>query len=125
MCEVYADDYDRCTVWAETAHLARKQHRCNACCGTIMPGTKYQRHFSVIDGYVTSEKVCADCTVVRAAYLAEHRIIGVPSRTEFELRECVGPSRYREHWGDTERKWRSALAGMLQRRRQRWRTLQP
>lgn len=117
MCEIWSDDYDMCAVWSETRRRARKRHRCDSCAGAIMVGEQYLRHFSVHDGNVTDEKSCSACTAVRDVFLREHGIIGVPSRFAFELQECVGPRRYREHWGETEFRWRKALAGMLRRGR--------
>lgn len=65
MCDI---DLDRCEVWDERHVVARKLHGCDCCNGPILPGERYVRHFSRLDGEITSEKMCAACDSDRTEF---------------------------------------------------------
>lgn len=60
MCMI--EDGEPCDVWIETAHRARKEHKCEECYRMIMPGEMYRRIFMVSDGHARTSKMCAHCT---------------------------------------------------------------
>lgn len=70
MCVIDFDDY--CTIWRETEHKARKQHKCSCCRRKIEPGETYIVHFSIFDGSATSEKCCAECGKNREEFAKAH-----------------------------------------------------
>lgn len=109
MCEV--SDLEGCDVWSERVVKARKKHRCSACRAMIEPGSPYGKHFSVYDGSITSEAICADCWFSRQQFEDEHQIGIVPSYLIEFLRDCIIDNR------DHNDKWRPVLAGVLKRKR--------
>jgi hypothetical protein len=113
MCQVEFED--NCGVWSETTITARKAHVCDCCGGPIKPGQKYLKHFSVHDGYPTSEKCCAPCQRVRAEFLKVHQTVGTPGSMSPLLDECIDSERDE---GNTKMvaKWRRALGAMAKRK---------
>lgn len=58
MCEMPA-------VYSESNPVARKEHKCCECCGTIKPGEKYQVIKGIWDGQCQTYKTCPECAVLR------------------------------------------------------------
>ena len=64
-------DYDSMpSMYSETWHKAKKDHRCCECGKTISVGQQYQRVVGVWDGDFSSYKTCERCAGLRDA-LAE------------------------------------------------------
>ncbi len=89
MCDT--GELDACEVFDEQERTARKPHRCDCCQGFIRTGEKYLRHFSVLDGDPTSEKICTRCVADRKDFLDEHTGGQLTGPTNFRrmLQECV------------------------------------
>lgn len=113
MCEI---DLDPCSVWREHEVKARKAHGCDCCGGMVAAGKRYWRHFSLLDGYVTSEKLCSDCYAARAEFTAAHDQIPQPGNFAELLRECF-LEESRQFWTEQDRRWRTLYAGMVRRGR--------
>jgi len=86
MCYV---DLDYCEVWSETARMARKQHACDACGGTIKSSEAYLVHFSAYEGSVTHDKMCFRCWIVREQFAADHGQSFQPHMLTEMLASCV------------------------------------
>jgi hypothetical protein len=108
MCDI---DFDPCDVWRETRRKARKQHTCDCCGGTILPGTHYVSHFSLFEGDTTSEKICAACDADRDVFGKEHGTYPCPSYFPEVLTECIAD-------GDeeSEKVWKPMLAALRLRK---------
>lgn len=110
MCST--EDLEPCTVWRQTYRTARKAHECDACGGPIAPKDPYLDHFDVFEGEVSSQKICAPCTIVWNAFSKEHGGAPHPGSLIETLEECIGER------DDDSARWRPLLAGILKR----WRT---
>jgi hypothetical protein len=113
MC--YLDFDETASVWHEETRTARKQHVCDCCGGLIRRGTEYVRHFSVFDGDATSQKSCAACVVMTAAFRGVHGAAGTPGSMRPLLDECID-SETREGHTKTATMWRAELRKMDARR---------
>lgn len=109
MCQLDFDEM--ASVWDETQVKARKAHRCDCCDGPILPGEVYLKHFSLHDGYVCSEKVCAACRPMRAAFLAAHGSTGTPGSMRPLLDQCIEAEADEGH-EDVAERWREELRAM-------------
>jgi hypothetical protein len=110
MCDI--DDGERCSVWRETQRRARISHRCDACAGAIGVGEIYLVHFSVFEGYTTSEKMCVECEVDRKEFADAHNgMLYTPGSMSEVLGNCIS-----EGDEDSETKWRPMLAAMATRK---------
>lgn len=115
MCDI---DYDgeECQVWQETViKKARKEHKCNACRGVINPGDSYLKHFSVYDGYVTSNKACKDCHELSTEFLNDHGVTYPPYALRSNIQECFWEEK-RHGSPEIAAKWEKALHEMDERR---------
>jgi hypothetical protein len=120
MCVI---ELEPCSVWQEREVTAKKAHACDCCGGEIAAGARYTRHFSIFEGNVTCEKMCAACLEVREAFNLVHGTHGNPGSMRALLDECVS-----EEWtwlgGDSDTKklteigalWQQALDEMKARR---------
>ena len=45
--------------------IARKQHYCHECHGTILKGEKYNKHSGIWDGRPDTFKICGECEYIR------------------------------------------------------------
>lgn len=111
MCDI---DLETCSVFSETQIKARKPHVCDCCGGPIKPGEHYQKHFSVFDGYPTSEKSCLACVEMTSEFTKVHGQYSNPSYMPELLQECIDNER-----GEDEamvQKWTSELKAMEKRR---------
>lgn len=64
-------DYDYSpSMYSETWHKARKEHKCCECKRTIHPGEDYQRVSGVWDGEFSTYKTCERCADLREALAA-------------------------------------------------------
>src|SRR6267142_1422210 len=57
--------YEVPTAYHSEMRKARKIHRCNECCGTTLPGEKYERYWGIIDGNMYHGKTCERCVDIR------------------------------------------------------------
>lgn len=119
MCDI--DDGERCSVWSETQRRARKPHRCDACSGPIGIGEIYLVHFSVFEGYTTSEKMCVECEVARDEFADEHNgMLCTPSGMRETLRECISEGTSADDEGNAvvdpeDARWQAMLDAMAAR----------
>jgi hypothetical protein len=112
----YIDYDEQQVVWQEDVIIARKDHRCHCCHGTIRKGTAYTKHFSLSrDGDVTSEKQCGPCSMMVERFKAEHD--GCPSQMPYQLNECVSEG------DENAQKWKLEMLNMDRRARARERRL--
>lgn len=58
-------DYDPAEFYSAVIRTARKQHKCEECSGTIMPGDKYEAVIGKWEGYVSTFKTCSFCVDIR------------------------------------------------------------
>jgi hypothetical protein len=118
MCRVEFDDV--CTLWTERYVCARKGHVCDCCAGPIQPGEMYIKHFSIHDGYPTSEKCCHPCQTMREKFREEHGTVGNPGSMPPLLDQCI-EAEEDEHGEDAPMaaKWRGELAAMKERKEAR------
>jgi len=63
------DDYP--SVFHVKLHKARKEHCCNECHRTILPGEQYEHVFGVWNGESGTYKICGFCLALRA-YVTAH-----------------------------------------------------
>jgi hypothetical protein len=113
MCQL--DDEERCAVWSETPHKARKEHLCSTCDATIPKGAVYIRHFSLYDGHCSTAKVCGPCNEIRTAFGREHAYYPHPDTTLEYLDQCVQDARdEREGWKQPL-KWARAARSIRRR----------
>lgn len=83
-------DLEYCEVFDETKRKARKDHKCDCCGGSIVRGSTYLKHFSVFDGDITSEKICAACFEDREMFAKEHNHMKpTPGYTRELIREYL------------------------------------
>lgn len=125
MCDINFDNFERCSVWTESLiNRARKPHHCDMCGGTVSPGSPYIKHFSVFEGYKTSEKRCLPCDTITCAFRREHRIGFPPSGMREMIVECLQEDQvYDENiddyvinpLSDSALRWRHALEEMERR----------
>ena len=113
MCEIDwdGDGDDKWVWWENTPRIAKKKHRCGACCAPIRPGDPYldHRHISRDDGF-GANKACAACGISLVTFGEAHNFWTSPEGLETFLRECVVED-------DGKGGWRDDLAGILKRRR--------
>src|SRR5690349_424705 len=69
---VYADD-DAPSVYTERYRKARKEHRCDACGGTIKSGDVYSYTASLFDGSWDSATRCGRCETIYLHLLEKMR----------------------------------------------------
>ena len=79
-CLVFSDDYDSAAFIKTTMPVARKQHKCYECSGTIEPGARYERVIGVWDRFFNRFATCASCCDLRTVL------------------SCGGPFCYGELW---------------------------
>ncbi len=58
-------DYEPFTTCTISTPVARKEHGCGECSGTIMPGEKYEYVFGISDGEICICKTCPRCLAIR------------------------------------------------------------
>jgi len=114
MCEISFDE--GASVWKESEHTARKQHRCDCCRGVIRPGERYTKTFWIGDGRACSEKSCAPCALVTREFDEEHDAVGCPSYMRTLLEGCVQEESDVGNVAMVD-KWQAALDSMWERRR--------
>lgn len=111
MCTIDTSDYDDpCSVWHNVQRRARKPHVCATCLRAIERGETYRIHTSILDGDVSSEKACADCTAVIDEFGREHHTLYAPTSIFDGLEHCV-----EEQEAGWER-WGAALTTIMARR---------
>lgn len=114
MCELFFDE--PCSVWTEKTVVARKVHRCDCCGGAIVKGEAYLRHFSVFDGYLTSEKSCLPCAEMTKRFAKAHSgQAGTPGSMRPLLDDCVTAEEDEGNAAMAEQ-WRGELQQMDERR---------
>ncbi len=64
-------DYERPSVFNQSAPVARKEHQCSECGRIIEPGTKYSNAWGIWDGRAETFKRCPACIRV-ADYIKAH-----------------------------------------------------
>ncbi len=65
MCFYHDGEY--ATVWRESEHKARKQHKCCECGKAIRIGETYSSVFCVSEGYASTSRTCPRCSRLRKA----------------------------------------------------------
>ena len=58
-------DYDPAEFYSATIRRARKQYKCEECCGIILPGDQYEYVVGRWDGYLDQYKTCSRCVDLR------------------------------------------------------------
>lgn len=58
-------DYDPPEFYSCHVRRSRKQHRCEECLGTILPGEEYEVVAAKWDGYISQFKTCERCFDIR------------------------------------------------------------
>lgn len=58
-------DYESPTVYNQSQHVARKEHRCSECRRAIMPGEPYESTFGIWEREGRTYKTCAHCLAIR------------------------------------------------------------
>lgn len=127
MCEI---NLEPCDVFQDTHRRARKPHVCDCCGGAIDPGEVYIAHFSVMDGDITAEKMCALCDLAAADFQQEHKTRSNPSYMRELLEEClvdetgqesvyIDDEETRQLMSATAAKWKRYLDEMNERREAR------
>lgn len=97
MCDF--DDGERCAVWSETQHTARKEHSCAACRRTIAIGDRYVKHRSMYDGNWWSEACCLPCDADRHEFArADGHMLSTPSSFWDYLENCVDAFDHEDAW---------------------------
>ncbi len=116
MCYI---DLDPCEVWDETVvKAARKLHRCHCCGGPILPSKPYVKHFFIIDGQATFEKMCMTCDRMSKRFQDDHGQRSNPSFMPELLADCISED------DDGSKKWLLETLNM-NRRRARWAKYKP
>lgn len=64
MKECYCD-YVPATFYKQEVRRARKQHRCEECCGIISVDEQYENVSGMWDGYIDTFKTCVRCLDIR------------------------------------------------------------
>lgn len=113
MCDI---ELEPCEIFQETQVKARKQHVCSCCGGLIKPGETYVKHFSLMDGDVTSEKSCAACVALAAEFKKVHGTYSNPSFMPELLQDCIESEEYEGNTAMVE-KWTKEIEAMDQRKR--------
>ncbi len=106
MCAI---DLEPCEVWRETVHLARRPHGCSCCGLPIGCGDPYVAHFSIFEGDVSNQALCAPCWFARAQFADAHGTTPQPGYFMELLWECIVDN------GDRADPWRLILAVLLKR----------
>ncbi len=89
-------DYDNVyAVYREKAVVARKPHKCSACCEDIIKGHTYTYIFIVFDGDNSSLRRCVRCQT-----LHEHLRERGESRGTWPSEKLNCGESYEEAWGD-------------------------
>lgn len=70
MCDI-DDDGELVSAYRSYWRKARKEHKCIACCETILKGNFYRYSSGVFDGTGFSEKHCARCWAIIEAIRAQ------------------------------------------------------
>lgn len=70
-CGCCFDDYDPPSFYNETFPVARKEHKCCECHGTILPGQEYQKVAGVWAGRFEVYKTCMTCYLIRNNYCCD------------------------------------------------------
>lgn len=103
------DDAEPPEVYRDSHPVARKEHRCCECRGTISPGEQYSRFEGLWDGRFRTYKTCADCQELRALIRATYKdpynygpYLGGMYEEVFESRHST-PA-WVKHFMDTRRK---------------------
>jgi hypothetical protein len=81
--EGYGDEYS----WSKTRfHVAKKEHMCDECKGSILPGQKYMYIFGNFENEHYVHKVCPDCNSIIKAFFCGWCMgcVWDDLRTEFE-----------------------------------------
>jgi hypothetical protein len=81
-------------VYDERARTAAKEHRCDACCETILPGHRYYVIGMVWDGEARSYKRCLRCQRIHVHL----RALGYDNELWPDERLDCGET-YEAHWG--------------------------
>lgn len=76
------------TLLEDVWHVARKDHQCNVCWGTIGEGDRYLRQRSIYDGEPQTFKAHALCD---AAYWQAHRTLGLYGDDAPDWQEEIRP----------------------------------
>jgi hypothetical protein len=107
MCYIDCDEYAE--IWQESVIVARKDHQCDCCLGTIRAGAAYTKHFSLQDSQVFAEKMCGPCSLAVEAFWHDHGTRFCPSQMWEALENCIAE-------GDEDSKrWLFAILGMKRR----------
>jgi len=101
-------DGDTVTVWRDSWHRARKEHKCRACHEPIAVGHRYHLTFYIFEGDAHTVKRCERCQTI-----FEHlsgRISAEGDSEEFCDEELNCGHTYRERWEEEAPPWLAALA---------------
>ena len=60
-----ACDYDQPDFYNRHIRKARKQHKCDECAGSILPGNQYEHVRALWEGYISTFKTCEGCVNIR------------------------------------------------------------
>lgn len=67
-CTISVDHDGGPEAFKKIVRTARKEHRCDECYRTIMPGEKYEYVSGIWDGRPESYKTCLDCVSLRETF---------------------------------------------------------
>lgn len=87
MCDFYGGEL--ADLWVHRYPKARKEHRCEACGGTIKPGRRYLSLFTLFDGSGSTVKCCLPCERIGRKFAEVHRMTPHPSALVDSLQECI------------------------------------
>lgn len=62
-------DYDAPDFYHRKMPVARKEHNCDECGSTILPGEKYEYVSAIWEGKFGTSKTCPDCMAIRSALM--------------------------------------------------------
>ena len=114
MCAFEPDG--QCEVWRESAHLARKQHRCSSCRCVVSSGEPYSSIFTVYEKEPATTKLCFVCWGYGHEFMGEHG--SRYANTYASIQECLDGA-------DRGSKWRIAMAAMKRNSRNTRRKVKP
>ena len=101
-----------CEKYEMRERVARKQHTCDACSMTILPGMKYAYVFLVHDGDAYTYKRCPRCQVI-FVHLSERIRADGDAYEEFCDEKLNCGHDYEERWQEAPPEWLAALAFWL------------
>lgn len=78
-----------CRLIDDRTIVARKDHHCNGCCGTISKGTPYLRQRVVDGGDIWTYKAHELCAEIEGRIQHEYQLDCTESIDDYEVRERI------------------------------------